>query len=192
MGSETIDIKAQLVSKLKGEYVNGFHFAFEEDDKKTVASLSNGAINEIIALEDSASNLIVKYFHVKIKNSKTETIYKLELIKSDEQLSFVSTETVTGRVINTIVVPPHTHPEAHDNHTFDTIGDCIADFDSSDFQVTLQQEANRTCEDQLAHVTCCLTDGSCWSLVLIIKPSSWKCLRAVAYTNSGVFAPLDG
>lgn len=191
MAAETIDIKNQLVRNLEGEYLKGFYFSLEEGETETVASLTNSALRKFIILEDSATNVIVRYVLVKNLESSSDKIYKLEIVKSGTELSFVSTEIATGKIVNKIMIPSPVDHKSHDNHTFDTIGECIAEFDSSDLQSRLQAEANRTCENQVTHVTCCLTGGSCWSVVLIIKPSSWKCRFSIALPDTGRFALKD-
>lgn len=184
MTTETIEIRDRLVRKLSGEYLEGFRFAFEEDETQTVASLTNGAVTKFIALEDGATNLTLRYVQVKNKKTYADTTYKLEVVSTGTDLSFVSTDIATGKVINEIVIPPLVSSESNGDDTCDTIEECLAEFDSSDLQSQLQMEANRTCEDQFTHVTCCLTNGMCYSVVLIIKPWSWRCYRSVALPES--------
>ncbi len=185
MSTTTTDLRGELIRSLKGEYVEGFHFATEEDENQTVASLTNSAVRNFIALEESKTSLVVRYTLVKKKETATSRVYKIEVVKTGTEVALVVTDMATDELVNKIVLP---EPERHDKHTFESIDDCIADFDSTPFQSALQAEANRTCEDQIAHVLCCLSNGSCFSVVLFIKPTSWRCRLPVALVSSEVFA----
>jgi transcriptional regulator of heat shock response len=126
-------------------------------------------------LQDNENSLVIQYVHIRDRESDTDTTAKLELIRKDTDLSLVSTDVATGEVIKKIALPPPVRHDSDDHRAFETIEECIAEFDSSELHATLLAEANRSCESQLTHVTCCLTDGSCWSVVLVIEPSFLRC-----------------
>ena len=185
------DIKAQLGEATKDAYTEGFEFALEHGPAGTQATLSNGEIGDILALADGVDNLVLSYGLTKLEGSAVQT-HKSELVRTKGGLSLRRSELATGRVIGEFTLPPAHDLQTHDDHKFETLNECIAAFDGSSFQSELQALANKTCLAQFGHLHCCLTDGNCYSVVLIVKPTSWKCLVSIAYDPSEVFAPING
>ena len=180
------DLRGELVRSLKGENVDGFHFATEEDESQTVASLTNSIVRNIITLDNNTTNLVLKYTLVKEMKASTKRTYKTEVVKTDSDLTLMVTDMVTGEVVNRTAFPEPEPQELPDGQqTFDTLDECIADFNCTT-SPALQCEANRTCEDQLASLFCCLNDGLCYSVHLIIKPTAIKCKLSIV-TPLGVF-----
>jgi hypothetical protein len=185
-----VDVKSQLVQSLQGEYLKGFNFAYEENETHRIASLTNDAARKLIAIDDDATSMTVRYIQVHDKKSDTNAIYKLDVVKRSENLSLVSTDVRANRVVKEIVVPEFVRQRAQDDHTYDTLEECIASFDNSEIQIGLQQEANKTCEYQTAHIHCELTDGSSVSVVLIVEPTAWRCFFNVGLPKSPTFLIL--
>lgn len=191
MSTKIPDIRGELVSALKGAYVDGFHFSSDEDENQTVASLTNPAVRNYIALDDDTTNLIIGYTLVKNKESAVNTVYKVEILKAETKFTLVVRDIVTDSLVNELLLPELEKHELHDEHSFDSIEECIAEFDGTDYQISVQAEANRTCEDQLPGLLCCLNNGMCFSVHLFVKPTAWKCRFAGAIPNSGVFVRTD-
>ena len=183
----TPDLRGELVRSLKDEDVESFHFATEEDESQTVASLTNSAIQNIITFDNSTTNLVLKYTLVKEKKASAKRTYKTEIVKTGTELTLVVTDIATGEVVSRTAFP---EPEPHDLPsgplTFDTLEECIADFYCTTAPA-FQCEANRTCEVQSAHLLCCFNDGQCLNIVLIIRPTALKCKLSVVIPNLGVF-----
>ena len=169
------DPRQDLVNSLKGANVDGFLFATSEDDAQSIVSLTNNAVRSLIRL-DSAANIVLRYTSIKEKNNNTTRVHKTEAVKTGTALALLVTDVATGDVISRKAFPA---PEPHHADTgaaplFDSLEDCIKDFDCKR-RGALQCEANRTCEDQFAALTCCLKNGQCFSVHLIIRPTSLRC-----------------
>ena len=138
-----------------------------------VASLTNGAVRNVITIDEGTTNTVLGYSSVTDKKANTTRTYKAEAVKTGASLAVVVTDVVTGEVVSkdTFPVP---QPHGGGQPTFDSLEACIKDFDCKN-RGALQCEANRTCKDQFAALTCCLTNGQCFSVHLIIRPTSLRC-----------------
>ncbi len=177
------DPREQLVRSLKGANVEGYNFATEEGETQAIASLTNSAVRNLIKLDSSATNLVVRYTSAKDKKVNTTRTYKTEIVKAGTALTLVVTDMATGEVVTRKAFPAPEPHKATDTAgpppTFDSLEDCIRDFNCTR-RGALQCEANRTCEDQFAALICCLKNGQCFSVHLIIRPTTLICrLRAV-------------
>jgi len=184
------DPREDLLRSLKGANVEGYHFATKEDDAQVIASLTNSAVRNLIKLDSGATNLVLRYTSVKDKNTNTSKIYKTEIVKTGTALTLQVTDIATGEVVTRQTFPapePHKKTDATGRPpTFDSLEDCIRDFDCTR-RGALQCEANRTCEDQFAALTCCLNNGQCISVHLIIRPTRLKCrLREIIPDFEGI------
>lgn len=169
------DLKEDFVRSLKGANVDGYHFAIEENQTQFVVSLTNDAVRDLIRLDGGPIDLVLKYTRIKDKEANTAKTFKTSVVKTDSTLALLVKDFVTGEVVSRKVFPaPEPLP------TFDSLEDCINDFNCKR-RAALQCEANRTCEDQYASLTCCLDDGQCFSVHLIIRPTRLKC-RLTAVT----------
>ena len=101
------------------------------------------------------------------------TVTKTELMRADNALAIVVTDFNTGAAISKDTFPP---PQPHNPSapTFDSLQACIDDFNCK-HRGELLCEANRTCKDQFAALTCCLKSGQCFSVHLIIRPTRPLC-----------------
>jgi hypothetical protein len=179
----TPDPREELLRALKGANVEGYYFATEEDETQMVASLTNSAVRNLIILDSGDTNLVLRYTGIKDKKTGTPKTYKTEAIKAGAELTLLVTDIATGEVVRRVAFPapePHTKSDTTGPPpAFDSLEDCLRDFNCTR-RGALQCEANRTCEDQFAALICCLSNGQCYSVHLIIKPTSLRCiLRAV-------------
>ncbi|HSE30530.1 MAG TPA: hypothetical protein VLA93_03025 [Pyrinomonadaceae bacterium] len=167
------DPKAELTTALKGADVSAFDFERKEDDTQIVSSFTNRNLKNVVRLEPGTNNIVLKYTSVKDKGRNTTAISKTELTRSENNLAIVVTDFNTGAAISKDTFPP---PQPHDpaGPTFDTLEACIDDFNCK-HRGELLCEANRTCKDQYAALTCCLKNGQCFSVHLIIRPTRLLC-----------------
>lgn len=172
------DLKEELLRSLKGANVEDYLFAAEEDETQVITSLTNKAVRNLIRLDKGDANQILRYTSVRARNANAAKTYKTELSKTGNALTLLVTDLATGEVASKKTFPA---PEAHHKvgtagpPTFDSLEDCLKDFNCTR-RGALQCEANRTCENQFAALTCCLTNGQCLSVHLIIRPTSFRCL----------------
>jgi len=183
------DPREELVRSLKGANVKGYHFATKEDEAEVIASLTNSAVRNLIKLDSGATNLVLRYTSVKDKKTNPARTYKTAITKTGTTLALLVTDIATGEVVSRKTFPA---PEPHHKtdttgppSTFDSLEDCIRDFNCKR-RGAIQCEANRTCEDQFAALICCLNNGQCFSVHLIIRPTTLKCKL------SGVILDLEG
>jgi hypothetical protein len=73
------------------------------------------------------------------------------------------------------VIFPTPGPACGPPGPFDSVAACLQDFDCTR-RGAIQCEANRTCEAQVAALTCCLKNGTILSIHLLIKPTKIQCL----------------
>ena len=182
------EMQRELREGLKDQKVDEFHFSCEENSTYSRVSLTNNAIEEFIAFDAEASNFVIGYSITRYRNERDTEIQKTEIVKSDKGNFLRRTNTNTGKTLSEISLADSPKHESQDDHLFDTLHKCIETFEGSDYQIAVQAEANRTCETQYPHLDCCLTDGTCWSVVLIINPTSWKCRLSLAFNTATVFA----
>lgn len=174
----TPDPRADLVRSLKGANVELYHFATNEDEAQAIASLTNSEVRNLIKFDSAATNVILRYTSVKDKKTNTTKVYKAEITKAGAELTLLVTDFATSEVVTSKTFPvPEAHPPTDTGGgppPFDSLEACIKDFNCTR-KGALQCEADRTCEAQLAALTCCLTNGQCFSVHLIVRPSTWRC-----------------
>jgi hypothetical protein len=168
------DPKEELTRSLKGANVQGYIFETREDDAQAVASLTNPAVRSLIRLEPGTNSVVLSYTSVKDKKSNATKTYKSEVNRAGEALSILVTDFATGEVVSKDPFPVATPHDPAGGPKFDTLEACIADFNCK-HRGELQCEANRTCKNQFAALTCCLNNGQCFSVHLIIRPTSLRC-----------------
>lgn len=182
-GSNSPDPRQEFIRSLKGANVDGYLFATEEQDNQVVTSLTNSAVRNLITWDNSATNLVLRYTGVKDKKTNTTQTSKTEAVKTGNALAIQVTDIATGQVISKDTFPT-AEPHLPTGPTFDTLEDCIKDFNCTR-RGALQCEADRTCKNQFAALICCLKNGQCFSVHLIIRPTRLRCLIAT-------FPDLDG
>lgn len=164
--------KDDLVRVLGNTNLNGFDFESTETDAQTVSSFTNSNTKGVIRMEGGTNNVVLKYTSVKDKAKNTTTTYKTELNRSGNALAIQVTNFATGDVVSNDRFPVATTHTT--GPTFDSLEDCIKDFECKR-KGELLCEANRTCKDQYAALTCCLKNGQCFSVHLIIRPTRRIC-----------------
>jgi len=167
------DPKAELTTVLKGADVSAFDFERTENDTQIVSSFTNRSLKNVVTVQPGQNNIVLKYTSVKDKGRNTAQVTKTELTRADNALAIVVTDFNTGAAISKDTFPP---PQPHNpsGPTFDSLQACIDDFNCK-HRGELLCEANRTCKDQFAALTCCLKSGQCFSVHLIIRPTRPLC-----------------
>jgi hypothetical protein len=172
------DPREDLVSSLKGANVEGFNFVMSEDEGQVTASLTNKAVQGLVRLDSGSPNLVLRYTSVKDKTTNSKKTYKAEIVKTDGPPALLITDIASGEVLSRKAFPP---PERDDNNQigcpppfFGSLEDCIADFNCRR-KPALQAEANRTCENQFAGLTCSISKDQCFSVHMVIVPNSFRC-----------------
>jgi len=146
----------ELVGSLKGANVDGFDFASSEDEVQAVASLTNRAVRGLVIMDTGPTNLVLRYTRIKDRKTNTVKIYKAEMVKAGKELTLQVTDIVSNEVVSRNTFPRtegHTPGDPGRPPTFDTLEDCIKDFNCTR-RGALQCEANRTCKDQFAALIC--------------------------------------
>jgi hypothetical protein len=162
------EAKEEFTRSLKGANVDGYIFETMEDDRQSVTSLTNSAVRSLIKFEGDTNDVVLRYTSVKDKSSHATKTYKTEVSRADNALQLVVTDFNTGEVVSKDALQPAGAPK------FDTLEECIADFNCK-HRGELLCEANRTCKPQFAAMTCCLNNGQCFSVHLVIMPTSFRC-----------------
>lgn len=165
--------KEDLVRVLGSTNLAGFDYESTENDAQTIASFTNSNVKNVIRFEGGTNSVVLKYTSVKDKARNTTATYKTELSRSGEALAMVVTNFATGDVVSTDKFPTAT-PHDPGGPTFDSLEDCIKDFECKR-KGELLCEANRTCKDQFAALTCCLKNGQCFSVHLVVRPTRRIC-----------------
>lgn len=167
------DPKAELTTALKGADVSAFDFERTENDTQIVSSFTNRSLKNVVTVQPGQNNIVLKYTSVKDKGRNSAQVTKTELTRADNALAIVVTDFNTGAAISKDTFPP---PQPHNpsGPTFDSLQACIDDFNCK-HRGELLCEANRTCKDQFAALTCCLKSGQCFSVHLIIRPTRPLC-----------------
>jgi hypothetical protein len=172
------DPREDLISSLKGANVEGFNFSTEENETQAISSLTNSAVRQLVTLDGGTTSLVLRYTSVRDRKTNITKTSKTEVAKSGKELTLQVTDIASGEVIFKQIFPvpePHQPTGATSGPpTFDTLEACINDFNCTR-RGPLECEANRTCQDQYAALTCCLQNGQCFSVHLIIKPTTFKC-----------------
>jgi len=170
------DQKESLIQSLKGENVEGYNFETKEDPSEEIAALTNGAVRDLIKLDSDRASVVLRYTRVVDKKANRTSTYKTEINKDGASLTLRATDMATKEVVlnKTFPVPESTSMAGGEGPNFDTISDCLKEFECTSGGA-LQCEANRTCEDQYAALDCCLTNGQCFSVHVIVRPTTWRC-----------------
>ena len=170
--AQIADRKAELIGTLKGADVHGYLFSFNEGETQTTAALTNKAVQNVISLGKSDAGVVLQYTRVEDNKNNTSKTYKSEITKQNGPLRLVVTDLATNAVIEEGSFPdPGPACWGDPPGQFASINACIDAFNCTN-RGTLQCEANRTCKNQFAALTCCLTNGSSISVHLVIPPAA--------------------
>ena len=183
-GQPRADPKGDLIASLKGAEVGGFLFALQEGETQTTTSLTNNVVSQPVILGKGDANLTLGYTRIEDRKTKTAKTYKSEVVKKASSLALLVTELETNQVVDQRPLPL-AGDLCQSQQKFDSLAACISQFDCAS-RPAFQCEANRTCRTQVADVTCCLTNGSIFSVDLFINPNSFRCLRATIPDVNGL------
>jgi hypothetical protein len=164
--------REDLAQSLRGANLDGFEFATEEAGDEDVSSFTNRVVRNLIRLDGGDANLVLRYTRISTRSSKTARTYRTEITKKGAGLTLSVIDIGTNEVVTKETFPA---PTSRHEGPFDSLEACLKDFDCVN-RGPLQCEANRTCKDQYAALTCCLTSGECYSVHLVIKPTRFPCL----------------
>lgn len=156
-----------------GEYVKGHILTVTEDSTHVTTTQRIEATNDLIMLGKEDTSLILGTKSVKDKKTNTTSFYRTEVIRKDTALSLAVTDLATGRLLEEHPFPT-AGPGCFPAGEFDSLNACIAAF-NCDKGSELLCEANRTCRPQFVGLTCCLKDGTAFSVHLVIRPTSFRC-----------------
>jgi hypothetical protein len=156
-----------------GEYVKGHILTVTEDSTHVTTSQRIEATNDLITLGKDDTSLILGTKSITDKKTNTTTSYRTEVIRKDKSLTLVVTDLDTGRLIESHPFPA-AGPGCFPAGEFDSLNACIAAF-QCDKGAELLCQANRTCKPQFVGLTCCLKDGTAFSVHLVIRPTSFRC-----------------
>jgi len=159
-----------LRESLRDVDVQGYFYAKVDDDIASTESLTNPAVAKLTPLDKSTTKVVLGYKRVHDKRANTTKTYRAETLRSGNDISLVVTDIATNEVVVKDRFPP---PQPHADG-FDTLQECINDFFCKE-GAALQCEANRTCKAQFAALICCLKNGTCFSVHLIIRPNRLRC-----------------
>jgi hypothetical protein len=171
------DSRGELLGSLKGENVDGYLFAYKEDEARTTSSLTNKAVHDLVQLGEGDSGLVLGYTRVKDNKTNAATTYKSEVVKRDASLALVVTDVAAGKIVDRTDFPAPGRA-CEPPGQFASLGACVERFNCTR-KGALLCEANRTCKPQFAALTCCLTNGQTFSVHLVIPPTRITCLATV-------------
>lgn len=167
------DPKGDLIRSLKGANVEGYLFSLSEEEAKTTAALTNPAVRDLIKLGKGDPGLVLRYTSVEDKRANERTVYKSEVLRHGNSLRLAVRDLATDQIVDEGTFPPP-GPTCQPPGPFDSINACTEEFNCTS-KGPLQCAANRTCHPQFAALTCCLKDGSIFSVHLIITPTRPLC-----------------
>lgn len=170
------DPKAEFIKSLKGADVKNFSYAVEEDPNQVVTSMTTNLAKDVITLDRSDVTMVVRYTGILDRKTNTVKTYKAEVVKVGRELSIVVTDFLSGAVVSKDPFPVENLPAGPcDGPKFESLQACIKDFHCKK-GAELLCEANKTCKDQFAGLICPLTNGQCFSVHLVIRPTDLRCL----------------
>jgi hypothetical protein len=183
--SRTGDAKEELIRSLNLTDVDDYLYSVNEGATQTTSALTNRAAESLITLRDT-TNLVLRYAAVADVKSNTKKLYRSEIRKQGSSLSFVATDLGTNTVVSQTIFPT-AGPACFPAGQYDSVTACRAAFQCTPEGCPLQCEANRTCENQVAALTCCLKSGEIYSVHVVFLPDSRRCLaRQVTPDLEGV------
>ena len=146
-----------------------------ESKDYTVRRFNNLDLAEFVDLNNEKGEIIIQYTAVAKTGDKpmqTKTI--LESKENFARLAVV--DLVSGSAVWEKKFPiVDTQTDSLTIQKFSSLQACIDDFMCKN-QCELEALANKTCETQFAALTCCLSNGQCFSVHLVFPPTSIRCL----------------
>lgn len=162
-----------MASASDPKYVKGQISTVTEDDTHVVSSQRIDATRDPIMLDKEETSLVLGTKSITDKSKGTTSSYRTEVLRKDTSLTLAVTDLATGKLIESHPFPA-AGPGCFPAGEFDSLNACIAAF-NCDKGAELLCQANRTCKPQFVGLTCCLKDGTAFSVHLVIKPTSFRC-----------------
>lgn len=146
-----------------------------ESKDYTVRRFNNISLTEFVDLNNVKGEIVIQYTAVAKTGDKpmqTKTI--LESNEKSGRLAVV--DLVSGKAVWEKEFPKvDTKTDSLTVQKFNSLQACIDDFMCKN-QCELEALANKKCETQFAALTCCLSNGQCFSVHLVFPPTSIRCL----------------
>jgi len=166
-------MKYDLENVIKTNHANTkFSLKTIQDERSQLVVMRNASVGKQIDLGKDDSTILLGYYAESLKNAPAK-VFKTELVKKGKRL-FLQTTDEEGKLVEKKDFPIMDADSAmNDSGGFETLDDCIESFFCT-FE-GIQCEANKTCETQFYGTTCCLNDGSCFSIHFIFPPTNPWC-----------------
>jgi hypothetical protein len=172
-GHAAYDCKADLAASLKLD-PDAYLYGVVEDPGQTASFLTNKSVGDgPITLGRTDSGMVLRYTTIEDKATGAATTYRSEVQKKDSTLTLVVTDLGANKVISQQTLPT-AGPGCFPTGQFDSINACINAFNCAN-QSALLCKANSTCQPQFAALTCCLKNGTAFSVHLVYRPTALRC-----------------
>jgi hypothetical protein len=165
--------EGDLRGSLPAQDVRGYLYSKVENNSQSSEALTNPDVVDLTPQPRGTSNVVIGYKRVTDNAARTTHTYKTEARRAGDDVALVVTDVDTEGVVLDTRFPP-AEPHAPGAPVFDSLQACINDFLCKN-QSALLCEANRTCRDQLWALTCCLSNGQCFSVHGVVRPTTLRC-----------------
>ncbi|HET9825969.1 MAG TPA: hypothetical protein VFP87_11575 [Chitinophagaceae bacterium] len=174
--------RQKLLDAFKDQKVDSsWNFETTENDSIKTSAFKNKAIGEQIVLQARDTSLVIGYFSHENKRTQSSTMYKSQLVRRDSLL-YVVLNDPSGKQIDKVMLPAAkktlTPTQPTPGGSFGSFEKCFYDFNCKE-RSQLQCLANETCKPVRADIDCCLPDGQCYSILIVINPTRLICSIAV-------------
>jgi len=178
--SKTENPKQKLLDAFAKQNIDStWNFETYEDDSSRMAAFKNKNIREHISLPDKDTSVVIGFFSKEDKMNHSSTKYKAELFRRDSSLYIDITDPsdkqldrIALRAAHKKQAVPSVAPAA--TGSFGSLNDCFYDFNCNQ-RSHLQCLANQMCQPVYADIDCCLPDGQCYAILVIIFPTRPLC-----------------
>jgi len=169
----SIDLmKENLKETLNEKYPDlKFTYSATHQNDKDVVLMKNASVDNQVNLTQKDANVLLGYYSEALKGQNA-IMYKTELVKKGKQLSVITSD-LKGNIIRSNDFPIQDNPGTNSPNGFDTLDECIDSFFCT-FE-GVQCEANKTCKTINYGTTCCLSDGTCYSIHFSFPPTNPWC-----------------
>ena len=177
--------KQKLLNAFKDRGIDTtWNFETSETDSLMTAAFRNKTIGEQIQISGD-TNIIIGYFSRENKLSRSSTTFRAEVIKRDSTL-YIESKDAAGKLVDRIDYPAVSKRPAGSGTGvvvpggFNSLEDCIKDFNCK-HRGELLCQANATCRPVRGGIDCCLTNGQCFEILIIVTPTNPRCSIVVAH-----------
>ncbi len=168
------DPKKDFEKEVNDPQTSAYYFTTFESANERAVSLSNPDLGQLIEANKEDSSFTVRYTKMEDIKQNTTELYKTEFVKADNGWSLLITDLTNKKVFYEKALSLDSLGWSPLPNGFRSLEACIEDFKCK-HECVLQKEANRTCEPQYAGIICCLTNGQCFSIHFVFRPTSWRC-----------------